>query len=127
EIIHRDDFLAVDLAHELNAAVHGLIADLALLQRAERDGAGTAIAFGAALLGAAGALLETQIVQHRIHWPNAGQLDDLAPPQKPYGMRFHLAPPAGGIAEGREEQRHVIVRLRLGDTETDGYDFQKGR
>src|SRR5215207_7427405 len=67
KVIDRDDFLALDLAHELDAAVHGLITDPAFLQRAERDGAGAAIALGTALLRAAGALLKTQIVEHRVH------------------------------------------------------------
>ena len=68
EIIDGHDFLAVDLAEQQDAGIDRLIDELAVLERAQRHGAGAAVAFAAAFLGAARAFIEPQIVEQGCEW-----------------------------------------------------------
>ena len=65
QVLDRDQLLAVQLRQEQDAGVERAVAQALAVRLAEHHGAGAAIAFGAALLGAGPALHLTQIVQHR--------------------------------------------------------------
>ena len=63
QILHGDDFRAVRHAEQQDAAVHRPIDQPALHEASERYGAGAAVAFGAALLGAPLAFGEAEVIQ----------------------------------------------------------------
>jgi hypothetical protein len=54
QVFDGEQRLAVQAGHELDAGIHGPQAELTVHLFAEHHGAGAAVAFGAALLGAAG-------------------------------------------------------------------------
>ena len=53
KVVDGDELLAVDLAHQQDAGIDGLIDEPAVSQRAQRHGAGATVSFVAAFLGAA--------------------------------------------------------------------------
>ena len=127
EIIDGDDLLAVDLAHELNAAVDGLVANLIAVERAQRHRAGAAITLGTAFLGAGGAFPEPQVVEQRVAGRDIAELDDPALAQKTYRPGHRSAPAIGRIAERRQQERHVVVALRLGNPEANRNQVEERR
>ena len=85
QIVHGDEFLAVELHDKQDAGVDRLIGDTAVLQASECHGAGAAIALVAAFLGAARPLFQPQIVQYGAHRRHVMQFDDVAAAEKTDG------------------------------------------
>ena len=65
QMFNRDHMAAVAGCQKADAGIHGLIAQRAALDAPHKHGASTAIALGAALFGAAQALIQPQMVQQR--------------------------------------------------------------
>jgi hypothetical protein len=78
QVVDRHHVGAVGHAGHQDAAVDGLVDHLAVDQPAERHGAGAAVAFGAALLGAAGAFAQPEVVEQHLGGLDVGQFDQLA-------------------------------------------------
>ena len=64
KILDRDQLGAVQLAKQRDARIDRLVSQAAVALAHDDDGAGAAIAFGAAFFGAGRSLLQTQPVQH---------------------------------------------------------------
>ncbi len=64
KILDGDQFGAVQLAEQRDARIERLVNEAAVALAHDHDGAGAAIAFSAAFLGAGRSLLQTQPVQH---------------------------------------------------------------
>ena len=82
EVLDRDELLAVEHRHELDAAVDGPVAHDAALELAQHHRTGAAIALGATLLGAGAALDLAQVAEHREVGVHALELADLAAEDK---------------------------------------------
>ena len=82
QIINRDQFLAINLAEQKNAGIDRLINHAAIFKRTQRHGAGAAIAFVAAFLGALGFFIKPQIIKQCAHGWNGGKLHHLSLAQK---------------------------------------------
>jgi hypothetical protein len=65
QMLHGDHLGAADLRQKQDAGVHLAVPDRTVVQRAEHDRAGAAVALGAALLGASAPLNLAQILQKR--------------------------------------------------------------
>ena len=65
EVLHRDEFAAVQLAKCRDAGVHRFIKQTAIVLPCDDHGTRAAIAFGAALLGSRRTLLQPQPIEHR--------------------------------------------------------------
>ena len=76
---------AVDGMGQANAAVDGLVVHCAIALGAQHDGAGSAVAFAAAFLGACAAQVFTQNFQQRAVGRDAVQCHDLAATDKAQG------------------------------------------
>jgi len=64
QVLHRKQGLAVERGNELDAGIDRVHPDLAILERADHDRAGAAIAFGAAFLGAGAVQVVAQVLQN---------------------------------------------------------------
>jgi hypothetical protein len=89
QVFNREQRLAVQAGHELNAGVHRPQAELTVHLFSENHGAGTAVAFGTALLGAAGMNVLTQVLEHRAGRRHAVQLPDGAAEMEMDGAFAH--------------------------------------
>ena len=127
KVLDRHQFSTVDHAEQQNAAVHRLVDQLSLDETPERDRAGAAVALAAAFLGAGLSLPKTQVVEKGFRRPDIVQFDDFAAPEEADRIAHDLAPPVCRIAEGREQQRYMIVAIRLGYSEANGNDIEKQR
>ena len=78
EVLDRQHLGAVDLAEQQDTGVDRLIGERAVAQAREDDGAGAAVAFAAAFLGALGASLFAQPIEQRGAWRKAVKRDRLA-------------------------------------------------
>ena len=124
EVLDRDQGLAVEHAHELNAAVDRPIPQPAVLEVPDNGGARAAIAFGASLLGAGQPLRLAQITKHgqrridRIEPPDLAveyELDGLSHARLPSfqcqpdsactHIRFGRRPPRSGCSRPRSTFR----------------------
>jgi hypothetical protein len=65
EVLHRDEFAAIQLAEHSDASVHRFINQATVVLPCDDDSTRAAIAFGAAFLGSGRALLQPQPVEHR--------------------------------------------------------------
>jgi hypothetical protein len=110
EVFHRQQRMAVQRGQELDAAVDrlpGQIARLAaFLQAADQHGAGTAVAFVAAFLGAGAAGMLTQPAQHRGGGLQTADRDD--------GATVHEADGAGGGVGSLGHTRKIAARTGSG-------------
>ena len=88
EIIDGDQLLAVQLAHQHDAGIDGLIDDAAVAQRSKCHGAGAAVAFITAFLGAARFLLETEIVEYSARG-SSGAVHDHSPSSQETDLVAH--------------------------------------
>ncbi len=68
KVVDGDELLAVDLAHQQDAGIHGFIDETPVTQTAEGHRAGATVSFVAALLGAARLLLKPEIVENACAW-----------------------------------------------------------
>ncbi|MNM87658.1 hypothetical protein D3C81_998470 [compost metagenome] len=90
QVFHGDQGLAVERGQELDAGIDRLEFDVAaVLQLADDDGTGAAVAFGAAFLGAGAAGVFTQVLQHGAGNGGVGYFLDLAAVEKADGLRLH--------------------------------------
>ncbi len=119
KILDRDERLAIQHRQEVNTSIDGLVAQSAVREIDEDHRARTAIALVASLLRARPALGEADIVEHRRRRLEMVERNDLTVADETNGRAHRLAPPIGRIAIGREQQRHVVVTVRLGDAEGD--------
>ena len=77
EIVHCDQFTSMQLAHQQNARVGGLVSQFSIPDAPDGNGAGPAVPLVASLFGASGSFFEAQIIQHGLCgalWPQVNQL-----------------------------------------------------
>ncbi|MNT22845.1 hypothetical protein D3C72_1582440 [compost metagenome] len=90
QVFHGDQGLAVERGQELDAGIDGLEGHVAaVLQLADHDGTGAAVAFSAAFLGAGAAHVLAQVLQHGAGHRGVGHFLDLAAVEKADGLRLH--------------------------------------
>ncbi len=88
QVLDGQQLLAVEGGEKLNAGIDGAIGEALARDLAKHHGAGAAIAFGAALLGAGPTLRLAQVVQHRHGRVRDLDLTPLAP-QKEFDPSGH--------------------------------------
>ncbi len=115
QVLDGEDLAAVEGRHEADAGVDGLVPDAVAVQASDHDGAGAAVAFGAAFLGAGLAFGQAQPVEHRHRRIDAPDFLQLVAQQESHAIAHGCGSPRGsaaaicGIGEGAYQQRHVIV------------------
>jgi len=89
-ILHREQRLAVQHGQELDAGVHRLQRQAALpVQHAQHHGAGAAVAFVAAFLGAAATRVFAQPLQHAAGGRGVVDFHQRAAVEKAHGAGIH--------------------------------------
>jgi hypothetical protein len=79
QVLDREQCLAVQRRHELNARIHRLEVDAAVNELRDDDRARAAIALGAAFLGARAPQVLPQIVENGSGWRDVADVHDFAP------------------------------------------------
>ena len=89
QVLHGEELLTVERGQELDARVDGPCLQTlpACIDFCKDDRAGTAVAFGATLLGAAARQIFTQILQHGARRIDVVQLDDFPIEHETYRVR----------------------------------------
>jgi hypothetical protein len=103
EVFDREERLAVQGGQELDAGVHGLQLQAAGLgQLADDHGAGAAVAFVAAFLGACAVRVLAQPVEHGARGVDAADVDGFSAVEEPDGLGLVAALGAHALrARGR--------------------------
>jgi len=94
-MLDRHHVAAIHRREEADAGIDRLVAQRARLQAAHQNGAGPAIALGAALLGAGEPPVEAQKIQQRARGSNIGQRDLAVVEQEPDLVSLRHSNPSG--------------------------------
>src|SRR5712691_10577033 len=78
QVLHREQRLAVEGRHELHTGVERLHCESIAMQLADNDGAGTAVALGAALFRADLAEIFAQEIEYHLGWVDITRGPDLS-------------------------------------------------
>ena len=118
QVLDGDQLPAVHHSKEVDAGVYRLVADLVSVAAPEHHGAGAAVAFRAAFLGAHGPFAQTQVLEQRLVGTHVAKLDDFAAAKETdararHGCRPPLSFPdmsssrrgTGAAARGRKTRR----------------------
>jgi hypothetical protein len=135
QILDREERLAVERRHELDADIDRLQFDVVAVQLAHDDGARTAIALGAAFLRARTPML-AQPLENALRRVDVVDRDD--PPSEHEAdavgagiccciSAIPSASPVGRVAPGRHQQRHVIVLAGVGHADPKHDVAEEGR
>ena len=85
QVVNGDHFGSVQGAKELNATVRRLVDHAPFAEAPDSNGAGAAVPFGAAFLGARGSLAETQMLEERLGGGEAIEARDQATTENAQG------------------------------------------